>query len=444
MAAQLADRWGVPVGSGDEKAVRLLDVAVEHLVALGGDPLADVQAAVAADGDLVLGHCLEAVIHLYAMTREENEHANRILAGVGDSLPAGGPAPREREHLSAARAWAAGDLAGACRAFEQALLLNPADLLALKLAQDLYFFRGERINLRDVVARVLPAWPDGKSGAGYVQGMYAFGLEECGDYRAAERAGRTALAASPLDVWAVHAVAHVMEMEGRQREGVDFLVGNAADWSPSFFAVHNWWHRALYHLDLLELGEADALYDGPIRGWHSRLMLDLVDAASLLWRFSLFGIDVRGRAAELREIFEPHIDEAIYCFNDWHATMAFALDGRIDLCELMLKEIAYRSTGTNRQMVDAAGLEVLQGFLAFATGMHAQACELLGDVRTRAHVLGGSHAQRDVIDLTLLASAAASGNEPLVRALVAERVARKPTAGAAAERLVEVNSARAG
>jgi hypothetical protein len=54
-------------------------------------------------------------------------------------------------------------------------------------------------------------------------------------------------------------------------------------------------------------------------------------------------------------------------------------------------------------------------------------------------VVGGSHAQRDVIDLTLIAAAARSGNATLARALVTERVARKPPAAAAASALIVAN-----
>jgi len=61
-------------------------------------------------------------------------------------------------------------------------------------------------------------------------------------------------------------------------------------------------------------------------------------------------------------------------------------------------------------------------------------------IRPPAHVVGGSHAQRDVIDLTLIAAAARAGQARLARALVAERASRKPTAEAAARQLLDTNS----
>src|SRR5256885_2220035 len=204
---------------------------------------------------------------------------------------------RELHHMRAARHWAEGDWEAATRSLERALLYHPRDLLALKVAQDLYFFLGNRLELRDTAARVLPAWSRETPGWGYVQGIYAFGLEENADYRQAESRAPAALEANPKDVWAVHAMAHVFEMEGSQREGVDFLTATAPDWSPSFFAIHNWWHRGLYHLELGEIGEVLALYDDPIRAGRSTEWLDVVDAGPLLWRASPFGAGGSPRAA---------------------------------------------------------------------------------------------------------------------------------------------------
>jgi len=188
--------------------------------------------------------------------------------------------------------------------------MNPRDALALKVAQDLYFFLGSRLDLRDVAARVLRSWPEGQPGWGYVQGIYAFGLEENADYRQAENRATAALADNPRDVWSVHALAHVYEMEGRQREGSAFLSATSPDWQRSYFAVHNWWHRALYHLELGEIKETIALYDRSIRARRSTEWLDIIDASALLWRLALYGADVSGRAAELAADIEPLMDTA--------------------------------------------------------------------------------------------------------------------------------------
>ena len=212
--AAFTDRWGVPVQADSAKAVALLDQAVEDLAALAGDPVAGTHAALAEDDGLLLGHIYSAYLSLYATTSAGVAAARKAL----DDLERFDGRADEREvlHLRATRAWANGEWGEATRSLERALLHNPRDLLALKGAQDLYFFLGNRLDLRDVAARVLPAWPVDLPGWGYLQGIHAFGLEENADYRAAEVRARDALIDNPLDVWAVHALAHVFEMEGRQ------------------------------------------------------------------------------------------------------------------------------------------------------------------------------------------------------------------------------------
>jgi tetratricopeptide (TPR) repeat protein len=435
-----ADRWGVPVRAGSADAVALLDEAIEDLAALAGDPVADAEAAVAADDSLVLGHIYRAYLSLYGTTPEGVAAASEILKRLDEAVMG----ERELHHLRAARHWVEGDWEATTRSLERALLCHPRDLLALKVAQDLYFFLGNRLELRDTAARVLPAWPRDLPGWGYVQGIYAFGLEENADYRQAETRARAALDHNPKDVWSVHALAHVFEMEGHQRDGVDFLTTSAPDWSPSFFAIHNWWHRGLYHLELGEIDEALALYDGPIRGGRSTEWLDVVDAAALLWRLSLFGAEVTERAEQLAADIDDLVGSPVYIFNDWHAVMAFALAGDFRRTEGVIASNRHLTAPTNAGAAERAGLALLQAFGAFAAGQPDRAIDLLIDIRARANAVGGSHAQRDIIDLTLIAAAARAGDDGLARALVTERVARKPAAEAAARQLITENGGSPG
>src|ERR1700728_3910969 len=439
MAQQLTDRWGVPVDGSEQGAVDSFDSAVEDLVSLSGDPVARAEEAALVDPLLGLARILGAYLDLYATTPKGTAAASAVLADLGNREPELGE--RERIHLRAARSWAAGELEAATRAWEDALLLNPRDLLALKVAQDLYFFLGDRLNLRDSAARVLATWAKDQPGWGYVQGIYAFGLEENGAYAQAEEQAHAALAVEPGDVWAVHAIAHVLEMQGRQGEGTSFLAQTAPDWEASYFAIHNWWHQSLYFIELLDFDSALALYDHKIRASRSDVWLDLVDAASLLWRLHLYGVDIGDRLDELAATMEPLADGAIYVFNDWHLVMVFGLAGRHELSRRVLAN-QQRTLGTNRRVGEVVGVALLEAFTAFAAGEHKRAAGALLKLRPHAHAVGGSHAQRDVIDLTLLAAAAAARDDPLVRALVSERKSRKPTSSAAIDQLVRVSATR--
>jgi tetratricopeptide (TPR) repeat protein len=429
------DRWGVRVQAGDGAAVALLDQAIEELVSLSGAPVGGAAAAIAADGTLALARIYRAYLSLYGMKAEDVAEAATLIK----PLETGPLAPREAHHLAAARAWADGDWQAAALALERALVANPRDLLALKTAQDLYFFLGNRLELRDVAARVLPAWPETDPAWGYVQGIWAFGLEENGDYRGSETAARNSLARNQKDVWGVHALAHVFEMEGRHEPGVSFLSSSSPDWAGSYFAVHNWWHLGLYLLELGRANDALALYHERVRAATSTEWLDIVDAAALLWRLSLYGTDVTAPAAALANDISDLVDVPVYLFNDWHAVMTFGLAGDHARNGRVLAANRHQARPTSKQAAERAGHRLLEGFAAFAAGQPGVAVDLLIDIRPEAHAVGGSHAQRDVIDLTLIAAAARSGQAGLARALVTERAARKPSAAPSARALVLAN-----
>jgi tetratricopeptide (TPR) repeat protein len=430
------DGWGVPIQTENPVAVQHFDAAVEELLSLSGDPISAVEDAVGVDDGLILGHILRAYLFLYGQSVGGVANARRIVEDIdGRVLQLD---EREVLHLRAARAWAWGEWADAARSLERALLHEPRDLLALKIAQDLYFFLGESADVRGVVARVASAWRPEVPGWGYVQGMYAFGLEENAEYRLAEEFARVALDNNHEDVWATHALAHVFEMEGRTEEGIAFLIGSADHWDSSYFAVHNWWHLALYHLERGQIEEALALYDGPVRRSRSSEWLDIVDAASLLWRLSLVGLDVRQRAGQLVSDIEPLLGEPVYIFNDWHTIMAFGLAGRSDLSEQVISANQH-AVGSTRVVTEKVGLGLLEGFRFFATGEFRRSVDVLVECLPLTGAVGGSHAQRDIINLTLIAAAARSGHADYARALAATRGNYRDDGSDMTERLLLTN-----
>ena len=127
-----------------------------------------------------------------------------------------------------------------------------------------------------------------------------------GGLRGREAAGREAVALERRDAWAQHAVAHVLEMQGRTTDGIAWMRADIPAWTEdNFFAVHNWWHLALYHLEIGEIEEVLRLFDGPIHGARSRVMIDMIDAAALLWRLHLRGVDVGERWQTVADGFAP-------------------------------------------------------------------------------------------------------------------------------------------
>jgi len=218
-------------------------------------------------------------------------------------------------------------------------------------------------------------------------------------------------------------------MQGRIDDGISWMRENEAGWAPeNFFAVHNWWHLALYHLERGEIDAVLTLYDGPIRQDRSTVMLDMIDASAMLWRLYLRGVDVADRMAALADDWAPFAEDGYYAFNDSHAMMAFVGAGRETDADRTIAAME-RQVGigvTNAMMTEQVGLPVARALRAFGRGDHAATVEHLRPIRSIANRFGGSHAQRDILDLTLIEAAIRGGDTATAGAFTAERLARKP------------------
>lgn len=423
------DRRDLPVGTASAAALDHHDTALWHLVSFYGDPLAAFDATIAADPGWGLARVAKAVFILTLTEPALLPQARELLAHAAPLMP-GAPA-HERRHFEAAQAAAAGCWRDACARWDALLHDHPRDLLALAAAHLFDFYRGDARNLRQRVARVLPEWPSDDPLQPYVLGMHAFGLEECNLYAQAEAAGREALARDARGPWAIHAVAHVMEMQGRFDEGAAWLasdaIGGSAGWVDNGLAVHLWWHLALFRLETLDSAAALALFDARIGGVASVVNLQWLDGAALLWRLQLLGIDVGARWQALAGAWADPVAHAGHCaFNDVHALLALLGSGELDRAAALVDASANNARADNRAMTDEVGLPLMRGLMAYASGDAAVACRLLYPLRPLAHRFGGSHAQRDLIDHTLLAAAARGGRRALGHALLNERQMSKP------------------
>jgi len=325
--------------------------------------------------------------------------------------------------LSAATAWAQGNIAEAADVWEQALALDPRDLLALRLAHDTHFYLGASAKLRDVPLAVLPAYDD--DARGFVLGMASFGLEETGSYAAAEQAGREAVALNPADAWAVHAVAHVLEMQDRPAEGLAWLQDLEPHWTPAaLLAVHNWWHAALFLIELDQPEAALALYDAHIRATPSEMALDLVDAAALLWRLELLGLDVTPRWTALAPAWKLYAEDHILAFNDLHIALTLEGAGEHQAADALEASIAHyvaHAHGTNAKISIELGLPAIRAMRAYKRGDYATTIAQLAPIYEHLAPIGGSNAQRDLIIQTLGLAALKSGDHPTAQAVATHR-----------------------
>jgi len=423
----LADARGNPVSTHNVSALESYEYAQSLFHGYYGDPVGVIDAALAEDPAFVMGHLLRAGMLITAsdacvapMLRESVEAAENLHFIANE---------RERRHTAAARAWLDGDFSTALRRYADILADYPCDTLALQVGHIGDFLLGRSAMLRDRVAGILPAWDHDMPDYGYVLGMHAFGLEENNLYAQAEDQGRRALDLNRRDPWAVHAVAHVMEMQGRVDDGIAWLTERRHDWAPdSMLSVHNWWHLGLFLLERDRIDDVLALYDRRLRDSPAGQVLDLIDASAMLWRLMLRDIDVGERWRALAGLWQARDGAGYYAFNDVHALMAYLGAGdhaaTRDLINAL--ETAARGTSTNAMVTRDVGLPVAHALTAFMREDYAHTVDLLRDLRLFAHRFGGSHAQRDILGLTLVEAALRSRARGLAKTLTAERIALKP------------------
>jgi tetratricopeptide (TPR) repeat protein len=422
------DSRSLQVTASHASSVKLLDDAVLAYLGMKKDAGLRVAALLQADEECVLAHCLNGYLAMHACRREQTSRARETVARAKSIAEMDGANRREELHIAALDNWSTGKIEAAVDCLENILADFPLDILALRLSQFLTSYLGRSKAIRDSIAPVLPAWSPEIPGYGFVLSCYAYGLEEAGDYDAAERFGRQAVELNPNDLWGAHAVAHVMEMQGRPAEGVEWITKTEQQWDGcGNFINHLWWHCGLYHLATANYAEALELYDRKVNV-RSDEYLDFVNASALLWRIEQAGVDVENRWEGLATQVEAKLEDHCFVFVDLHYLLATAtIVDAVRIQEALDACIHYASgDSTEAFVMRDVGLAMAKAILAHRRQSYGDASDLLFPVRHEIHRVGGSHAQRDVFEQLLIDSAIRAERFSLAKSLVQERIKKRP------------------
>jgi hypothetical protein len=424
------DARGLAVTATTQNSVDQLDVATGAYLGARRDTLDRVGKLCLADPDCLLAHCLAGYLHMHRGKPESATSAKESLACVNRKASQLPVTRREQLHIDSLQAWTEGDLVGAVRRWEAILVDHPRDILAIRLAQFMTSYLGDSQGIRKSIEHVFPRWDEKVPGYGYLLGCYAYGLEETAHYSIAEQMGRSAVERNPSDLWAAHAVAHVMEMQGRPRDGIAWMAENARNWREcNNFVLHLKWHAALFHLSLADFDRVLELYDREVRAESTDEYLDIANAASILWRLEQADVAVGNRWEELAERAAKHFDDHLFVFADLHYMLAAAAGKQSGIGERFLQScsaFAQSGRGTQVQVMNEIGLAIAQAILANRQGRYAEAASHLLTRRKLIHRVGGSHAQRDTFEMLLIDSVIRAGDCRQARNLLTERTTSRP------------------
>lgn len=402
----LKDGQDLAVSTDSPAAIVAVNQFVDQSLGYGNQAEFLIHQALRADPTWGMSHAHAAAYYLSLETASHRQQALAYVQAACRFLPQANH--REQLYIQAIAAWSKGDISQAIVYHEAIAEEYPQDLLSVQWGQYHYFYRGNQRALLAIAETVLPANGDNH----YLLGMLAFGLEQCHYFGEAEALGRKAVSLNRQDPWAQHAVAHVMETQGRLEEGIEWMEGLADTWANcnSLIYTHNWWHVALFYLQKQDFDRVLSLYQTCIWGGANQASpKDQVGAISLLLRLELQtdgrrDLRIKGSLTEhLNQLWQnlvPHLQPRLHehClpFQDLHTVYALARAGETELLQNMLASMANhaQTVESSRQQVwQTIVLPAAQGLIAHAQADWSTAISYLKLVLPQLYQVGGSHAQ---------------------------------------------------
>jgi len=416
----LFDVRGLAVTAPGSAAVEQFDALVDDLYYYRPGVFDRLVALLESYPEYPLGHVLIGYSLMTEGTLDAQPKARASLCRA-EALPAN---RRERLHQEALRAWLDGDTLARASAWERILLEWPHDLLAFRQYTGTLFWVGDKQYQAEVVAGQVGNWSPQIPGYGHFMSAMSFAMEEVGNYEVAERAAREALSIQEQDLWALHGLAHVLEMQGRNQEGIELLDGAARYLNDyNLFRGHLWWHLSLFNLTRGSFDEALSLFDNEIYPKESTFYLDIQNGVSLLARLEFQGVDVGPERWE--RLARASIASSTQCtlwFTAMHHVMALVRSGRDSAANSTLRYLESAGDGSSQAALAA---ELSYAAAALCQNRPRESLERMLRLRQRHGELGASHAQQDLYDQIMVVAAERLDDLPRVRQLLKARLATR-------------------
>jgi tetratricopeptide (TPR) repeat protein len=391
----IADRYGLPVTTTSAVAAARFQAGMDALLSYGPGAEDSFAAALRADDTLAVAH---AGVALAAVVRGDAAAAREAASRARDAVA--GATRRERQHVEALSALVAGDTARGLTLVDEHVAEFPRDALLVNQAGSAIGFAGaaDRETRRMVfLERLAPAYGDDW----WFQSALAFTYHEVDRFEESRRLSERSLEQYPGNANASHNLAHIsfetLDTDGGAKFLEQWLLGYDR---RSSFHCHLAWHLAMFELHRGRYARALEIFERDILGAVNP-RLAMIDGAALLWRFRLDEAPhPPGHWRSLAEL-AARVSRPGFIFGEVHAALAYAACG---------DAAAFTKLVDGLRQLDAAGhaiagpvaLPLVHGIAAFVAGDHATALRHLEPVTTDFHRVGGSHAQWELFEETMV------------------------------------------
>ena len=398
----LADRYDLPLSTTSAPARDAYVQGCDLLMTLYPGALEAFDRAIAADPGFALAHSGKAQVLL----REGNVAAARSALAAAKEVAAGVPA-REASHLAFLELMFAGRTDAAIAALHAHLAAWPRDVLVLSTAANPNGLIGAsgRIGQKHAIAVLLDSLAPHYGDDPWFLAHHAMALSEDGQIAAARPKIERSVAMKPDNAHATHTFAHVCYEGGDPDAGRAYLAPWLATYPrEGFFHGHVSWHLSLFELQAGNWDEAQKLYRNAIAlEQHSGGPQQLVsDGAAFLWRSELAG-HPRDAAAwrAMYDYANSALPQPGSGLADLHVILALAIKG--DHAALEARTSRMAALAREERYPSGSYLPTLaRGFLAFERGDFSAAIDALAPLAGQNERIGGSRAQHDLIEFTLL------------------------------------------
>ncbi|NKB54314.1 MAG: tetratricopeptide repeat protein [Rhizobiaceae bacterium] len=390
----LEDAYGNEVGTQSSAALNAYDIGVRKFLGAELNSSDAFEASIEADEGFALAHIgLARDMQLRArpdLVKASLARARELSSGLS---------ARERSHIEVSGLLLEGKSAEARKAVYDHVEMWPKDVMIAQMCTSVFGLigfsglPGREAEQLSYTMQLAPHYDDDW----WWRAQLAFAQLEVGQLDLAHANIETALKINPLSAHSAHIRAHLFYENLQDEEGLRYLADWSKDYGPDGI-LHNHisWHVGLWSLETGDLDRMWQVLDVDISPDHSKgpPLNVLTDSAALLFRAEIAGVDVPvERWKKLSAYALARFPKPGLCFADVHAAIAHARAGDQQALNTLI-DGASGPAGDMTRTLSTAYREMEDGHNNKAADLFSKA------MRDHARI-GGSNAQRDLIDFSL-------------------------------------------